>query len=373
MELLHRMTVEKERAKTMSIDFDNSRWDDLLKDYCLWWDDKLDRPLLNIRILCDDTKMKRPEGVIKDAFWQYGFEVPVEEIIHHFEYKLSLYKYIGDAYPSCLPDFGAGVNAAFQGANFVVGPDTVWFEPAQKVDITELKFVHNPNNVLYQRISDFYEKADAHFAGDVVLAMTHLNNGIDIPARFFDSVEFCTALYDDPEGVDRLVWENHKMCLFYIDRFTRMMKHNRGYTCWGDLLAPEPWGGIQSDFSVMISNEHFKRFVLPELIACARIYPKYNFYHIDGTEQLRFLDYLLDVPEIQAMQWVPGVDLRPEIEWMPLYKKIRNAGKKIWYFGNAQGLEMLADALGSLKGVYWRGDYKISEEETAYRIIERFT
>ena len=24
----------------MSIDFDNSRWDDLLKDYCLWWDDK---------------------------------------------------------------------------------------------------------------------------------------------------------------------------------------------------------------------------------------------------------------------------------------------------------------------------------------------
>jgi 5-methyltetrahydrofolate--homocysteine methyltransferase len=162
------------------------------------------------------------------------------------------------------------------------------------------------------------------------------------------------------------------MFVLYVGMLSALMKHNRGYNCWAEILAREPWMSFQCDFSAMISPEHFKRFILPELEACCRAFPKYNFYHIDGKEQLRHLDFLLDIPGLRALQWTPGVDKRPIREWMPLFKKIRRAGKKIWYTGNLDGLEQLADALGSLKGVYWQQYFSIEEEETARRIIERF-
>ena len=54
------------------------------------------------------------------------------------------------------------------------------------------------------------------------------------------------------------------------------------------------------------------------------------------------------------MQWVPRL-IYVQVNGCP-YTKDSKRRKEDMVFGNAQGLEMLADALGSLKGVYWRGD-----------------
>ena len=203
-----------EKINYMITYFDNKNWGKIIDSYEAWWADTLERPLLNIRIYGADPKIKKPDGEMRYSFSGYGLDVPVEMIIKHCEYSLCTVKYIGDAYPSYLPDFGAGINAAFQGARFIANPDTVWFEADGETDMKKFQLYHHPDNILYRRISEFYEKAGAYFQGDVVLGMTHLNNGIDIPARFFDAVEFCTALYDMPEEINRLVWENHRMFLF---------------------------------------------------------------------------------------------------------------------------------------------------------------
>jgi len=353
--------------------FDNSRWDATLEAYEAWWADELDRPLLNITVNGADPGIDKPEGEVFPLFYQYDLAVPVETIIKHCEYTLCSTKYICDAYPNYLPDFGPGVNAEFLGASFTVGPNTVWFGAREKPDMETFRLQYRSDSTLFRRIMEFYQKADAYFKGDVVLGMTHLNNGIDIPASFFGGAELCIALYDHPDDVERLIWENFDAFLRYGDEFSKAFKHNRGFTHWGNILAKDPWMSFQCDFSCMLSNRHFEQFVKPELAACCRAFPRYNFYHIDGKEQLRFLDDLLALPDIQAFQWQPGVDKRPEREWIPLYKKIRGAGKKIWFVGSEDGLAFLADSLGSLKGVYWKKAYPLREEESAYKAKERFT
>jgi hypothetical protein len=45
---------------------------------------------------------------------------------------------------------------------------------------------------------------------------------------------------------------------------------------------------------------------------------------------LRHLDRIMELPEIQAIQWVQGVgDDLPIMQWLPVIKKIQAAGKSV--------------------------------------------
>ena len=57
----------------------------------------------------------------------------------------------------------------------------------------------------------------------------------------------------------------------------------------------------------------------------------YAIYHLDGVNQLPFLDDLLAIPEMTGIQWVPGAGkpVPGTDEWMPVFKKIQAAGKNI--------------------------------------------
>ncbi len=352
--------------------FKKSRWDCLKDNYESWWTDKLERPLFNVEIHGNAPDMRKPEGVFHEVFSRYALDVPMDVIIRNLDYQLGSVKYAGDGYPSWLPDFGAGVNAAFAGAKHIVRPESVWFEAESPAPLDQFTLRHHADNVIYRRIAEFYQKANAYFGGCVVLGMTHLNNGIDIPARFFNGVDFCLGMIDSPEEIERLVWENHALFEFYIQNLSALMFNNPGYSCWGNILANEPWMGLQSDFCAMIGPDHFDRFVLPELKACVKKMPKYNFYHLDGREELVHLDKILDIKDLQIVQWVAGDGEQTDDAWMWLYRKIRDAGKKIWYVGPEENLEMLAETLGSLKGVYWHGSGTPGEEDRLFRTMEKF-
>jgi hypothetical protein len=56
----------------------------------------------------------------------------------------------------------------------------------------------------------------------------------------------------------------------------------------------------------------------------------HNIFHVDGVGVLRHLDYILSLPQIQAIQWVQGVgDDLPILQWLHVIKKIQAAGKGV--------------------------------------------
>ena len=119
----------------------------------------------------------------------------------------------------------------------------------------------------------------------------------------------------------------------------------RGCTGWAHIWAPGSAYMLQCDFSYMISPRMFKRFVMPDLEACcAKL--DYAFYHLDGKGEIPHLEHLLALDRLRGIQWVPGAGAPEPEEWLPLLKRIRDAGKLCQLYVSAEGALKIVRELG---------------------------
>ena len=77
-----------------------------------------------------------------------------------------------------------------------------------------------------------------------------------------------------------------------------------------------------NDFFYMISKEMFDDVFLPGIISECRFYEK-CIYHLDGEGDLRHLDSLLEIGELDGVQWVPGAGNEGFAKHIGTYKKIQ--------------------------------------------------
>jgi len=89
----------------------------------------------------------------------------------------------------------------------------------------------------------------------------------------------------------------------------------------------------------------FEKFVLPDLAACCDMM-EHAFYHLDGPGEIRHLDMLLSLENLRGIQWIPGDGSPPPEEWLPLLKRIRDAGKLCQVFVEAEGARTIVRELG---------------------------
>ena len=82
------------------------------------------------------------------------------------------------------------------------------------------------------------------------------------------------------------------------------------------------------DFSIMVSTEMFREFFLPELLAEIAWLDR-TVYHLDGPGALRHLDTLLDIGQLDAIQFVYGDGAKPASRWMHVFKRIQAGGKNL--------------------------------------------
>ena len=82
------------------------------------------------------------------------------------------------------------------------------------------------------------------------------------------------------------------------------------------------------DFSIMISSEMYREFFLPELLAEIAWLDR-SIYHLDGPGALRHLDTLLDIPKLDAIQFVYGDGAKPASRWIHIFQRIQKTGKNL--------------------------------------------
>jgi corrinoid protein of di/trimethylamine methyltransferase len=131
---------------------------------------------------------------------------------------------------------------------------------------------------------------------------------------------------------------------------------------------------LQSDISTMISQDDYRRFVQPFIREqCQRI--PYTLYHLDGVGAMHHLDALLEIDELNAIQWTPGVG-EPQggsPKWYDLYRKILAGGKSImacWV--TLDELRPLLDAIGS-DGVHIEMDFHTEADvDQALAIVDEY-
>jgi 5-methyltetrahydrofolate--homocysteine methyltransferase len=295
-----------------------------------WWDhEATDRPVIAYTY----TNPQISKIFWTDHWFPAKFPEKITEFVDQWEQAMPCTVYGGEKIPSIWPNYGPGIIAAVLGVEPKFVSNTMWFDRPTALNeiVTHLESIQlNANNSWYHRLLIMTEALVERSQGRYCVGFTDLGGVLDILASFLTPKDILIAMQRQPGIIDQcraIILE--KWNRIYDDLQRIIARARTGYNAWLGVWCPKPWYPLQCDFAYMLSPKFFRRFVLPDLIEQAN-HLSYSIYHLDGANQLPYLDDLLKSP-ITGIQWVPGAQ-GPEMthdKWIPVYKKIQAAGKNI--------------------------------------------
>ena len=139
-------------------------------------------------------------------------------------------------------------------------------------------------------------------------------------------------------------------CRLY-DQFHEITKEAaEGSTCWFDLWSPGKFYASQNDFSYMISPKTYEEVFLPALRKQLE-FLDHSVYHVDGIGAFVHVDMLCDLPNLQALQILPGAGKPGPLHYMDVLKKVQAAGKNLHLYLGANEVETALNEL-SARGLF---------------------
>ena len=286
---------------------------------------------------------------------------------------------MADMLPVANTQLGPGSLAAILGGVFEGGEDTIWIHPrptvvnGSPIDIDEIKFDPNhPNWLLHKELlKACKQKAQGHY----YVGMPDLMEGMDVLAAIKGTDKVLLDTVMQPEVLEHQMQQINDIYFLVFDELYDIIREGDEMAfCYFSSWAPGKMSKLQSDISTMISVDDYRRFVQPFIREqCQKI--DYTLYHLDGVGAMHHLDALLEIKELNAIQWTPGVG-EPQggsPKWYDLYKKILAAGKSImacWV--TLDELRPLLDNIGG-DGVHIEMDFHNEQEvEQALKIVDKF-
>lgn len=286
-------------------------------------------------------------GADTSQLTQWGLDTPIDQLLDNRQRLLEATHWLGDAFPKWWPNFGPGTMAAFLGSRVSWSPDTTWFWPLEGIQsLAEIQPRYDPNNAWWLRVREITRRAVERWGDQVLVGISDIGGNLDILAGLRSSAQLLLDLTDDPEQVDRLAAEITALWIRYYNELESITHGaGRGSACWGPVWSPGRGYMLQCDFSYMISPRMFKRFVLPDLIACCDALD-YGFYHLDGKGEIPHLEHLLSISRLRGIQWQPGDGQAMAEGWLPLIQRIRAGGKLCQVYVTRQGALTIKRELG---------------------------
>lgn len=277
-----------------------------------------------------------------------------------------------DMLPVANTQLGPGSLAAILGGVFEGGPDTIWIHPDPNYT-DDIKFDENHPNWLLHK--EFLKACKAKADGHYYVGMPDLMEGLDVLAAMKGTDKVLLDTVMQPEVLERQMQQINDIYFKVYDELYDIIREGDEMAfCYFSSWAPGKMTKIQSDISTMISVEDYRRFVQPFIREqCRKI--DYTLYHLDGVGALHHLPAILEVEELNAIQWTPGVG-EPQggsPKWYDLYRRILDAGKSImacWV--TLDELRPLLDNIGG-NGVHLEMDFHNEHEvEQAMKIVDEY-
>ena len=279
---------------------------------------------------------------------------------------------MADMLPVANTQLGPGSLAAILGGVFEGGEDTIWIHPNPNYT-DDIKFdTNHPNWLLHKELlKACKQKAQGHY----YVGMPDLMEGMDVLAAIKGTDKVLLDTVMQPEVLEHQMQQINDIYFQVFDELYNIIREGDEMAfCYFSSWAPGKMSKLQSDISTMISVDDYRRFVQPFIREqCQKI--DYTLYHLDGVGAMHHLDALLEIKELNAIQWTPGVG-EPQggsPKWYDLYKKILAGGKSImacWVTLNE--LRPLLDNIGG-DGVHVEMDFHNEQEvEQALRIVEEY-
>jgi len=287
-----------------------------------WWNKSLDRPLIQI---FSPKDMYIPSTLIDSyAFLRYypDIDKALDMIFEDFS-NIIFWK---EAFPNIFVNLGPGCLSAYLGAElkFDAHAGTAWFQGTFSLEsLKEITF--NSENKWWKYTLKCIEKALSR-CQDAVVAFPDLLDTATVVGQLRGNypTTLLKDMFTNRLMIKKVLERVHDIWFKCYDTLCEVMNcSENGYSTWAGLWSRSKHFVIQCDTIVYLSPKLFDDFIYPLIIEeCERI-PR-TMWHLDGPLELNHLDKLLNVDELDAIQWIPGAG-NPDAGndcWVPLYKKI---------------------------------------------------
>lgn len=328
-------------------------YEEVHKRYQAFWEHSYyERPIVLATRMKEKTTPPPPAkkyNTIKERWLDIDYRV--EQTVWGLENTEFLY----DALPICWPNLGPEIFSAWCGCDLEYGDSTTWTVPVIKDWDTDFeKGRLNLDSPLFKTMVEFTEKLIERGKGKFIVGLTDFHPGGDHIAALRDPQNLATDLLEYPEMVKKALLRAAPEYFAVYGIFYNMI-HNAGMpaTAWIGLISDGTYYIPSNDFSCMVSNKMFEEFFLPGIKEeCA--FFKNSIYHLDGPGAIKHLDSLLEIKELDAVQWVPTVGDGAFDKWAHLYQKIQKAGKSLYLSCNIDELDSVFKTL-TPEGIYFAG------------------
>jgi len=343
-------------------------WEKRLDRQDAFWERAIiDRPVVNMT--APKTNPEYPPPPAKEYASQRERWFDAEYIAECAVHSVRNTEYLGDALPNLNPNLGPDVFAAFFGAAMEFGERTSWSIPILHdwADAGEIRFSEDNAywKALLKMTDTFLEIGRGHY----YTGLTDFHPGGDAVAAFRDPLELNIDMIENVDAVKDLLARVTDVFLHVYDTCVeRLLAAGQAVTCWAGIVSRRRWHVPSNDFSCMVSNAMFRDVFLDSIERECR-HLEASIYHLDGPNSLQHLDSLLEIPELDAIQWVWGAGKGPVTRWLDVYKRCQAAGKGIQL---KTGVEDLDTIMSELKpeGV-WLRIHGVENREHGEALLKR--
>ena len=263
--------------------------------------------------------------------------------------------YGGEALPISGTHLGYAVFGGEPG--FARGPsgyqitDYVFVEPVIE-DWQRTPYRFDPNSKWCQRFIEITRREIAESAGKYLTTLGAVLPPTDVLGLLRGYGSMCLDMVDHPEQMREALRELLGARIWLNDWFYDAVDANQHGTPVMGMWGPGRNIDVLCDFSCLISPELYRDFVMPEIEALTRD-SDHNFYHLDGADALQHLDALLELEDLNGIQFTPGIkdEHTPVTRWLPMFKRVLDAGKLVQVGARYEEVESVLEALGP-RGVF---------------------
>lgn len=319
-----------------------------------WKRQNTGRPLMYVVARKENAQPLPGKLQIQDMQDKY---MDAERMVARYRHYCENHLFLGESFPNMSADFGPGSVAAYLGSDIEFNDDTVWFTEFVEEWSEQPDIAYNPENTWLKKHLQLVQDCHRLANDDFYIAVPDLMENIDVLASMRGAQNIIFDLMDEPEEIKRRIEQVDDVYFRYYNQFYEIVKDTDDSSCytvfqiWGEGKTAK----LQCDFSAMISPDQFREFIQPSLRKQAKQLNNV-LYHLDGPDAIRHMDALMEIDEIDALQWTSG-DHGPDgtlEEWYVIYDKARAAGKSLWikvYTGEfddwVKGVDKLVERYGS--------------------------
>ncbi|MFN2228508.1 MAG: hypothetical protein ACK2VA_01950 [Anaerolineae bacterium] len=260
--------------------------------------------------------------------------------------QLSNQEFLGDAMPVAWPNLGPEVFASFYGCPIHFGDyGTSWTDPIldswEQADGLQLDWESPYLHKLHEMTDILLELGKGRF----ITGMTDWHPGGDAVAALRDPQELAVDLLTHLDEVQALLQRlEQDYFRVYGVFYEKLIGAGQPISTWTALVCERKYYVPSNDFSIMISPAMFEDVFLPGIRRECQFLDR-SIYHLDGPGALRHLDAILSIPELDALQFVPGAGNEGFARWIPVYQRAQAAGKAIQVLCRLEELDLIVNTL----------------------------